>query len=89
MRGSVCLCEEITHVEWEVCVCVEGGWEVVVGVRFPLVRLRTFLTFRPSGCLRLLGRLLSRRVFGRILEGFYVGGIAPAAPLVQRKPHTL
>ena len=65
-EGGVCVCvcvwvsfvcerEEDTHVEWEVCVWkVEGGREGVVGVRFTLVRLKTFLAFRPPGCLRLI-----------------------------------
>lgn len=71
------------------CVCVEGGGEVVVGVRFTLVRLKTFLTFRPPGCLRLLRLLLACRGLQRTLEGFYVTRLTPAGPLVEQKPHTL
>lgn len=89
------VCERRTHVEWEVsvCVCVEGGREVVVGVRFTLVRLAPvdipdiptsrMLEAPPSsssmlGAVEDPGGLLCHRAHTDTTE-----------TVVEQKPHTL
>ncbi len=74
-----------------VCVCVEGGREVVVGVRFTLVRLAPLdiPDIPTSGMLEAPPSSSSMSGAARTLEGFYVARLTPTGPLVEQKPHTL
>lgn len=69
-------------------VCTVGGREVVVGVRFTLVRLAP-LNIPGIPTSGMLGTPLSSPCTSGAVEGFYVGSLTPAGPLDEQKPHTL
>lgn len=73
-------------------MCVEGGREVVVGVRFTLVRLAPVdIPDIPTS--RMLGAPPSSSSLsggcGGPWRAFMSQGFAPTGSLVEQKPHTL